>query len=168
MSMRPFLLSIMAVTVVLVGPLPASALDCDAFKQIALQSKDGFVARRQIPEVVPTYGTVFEWNAEKLEGNKCSVKEYKDKFYYGCFTDDGPSQGWEDFAAGEVETAMTCFGSTAKNLRIGLDEEDDEYIIKETTLTVSKEFSILWSVFKGRENDATSFLYVTFKGMKSR
>jgi len=166
--MRVLLLSSVVVTVTLFGSFPAQALDCNTFKLIATQSKDGFVARRQIPEVVPTYGTVFEWNAEKLEGNKCSVKEYKDKFYYGCFTDDGPSQAWEDFAAGEVETAMTCFGSSPKNLRMDLDEEDDEFIIKETTLTVSKEFSILWSVFKGRENDATSFLYVTFKGMKSR
>src|SRR5512134_1263899 len=149
MCMRLFSLWSVVVAVTLFGPLPAFALDCNAYKTIATQSKDGFVARRQLARD-PVGLQIANWKGEELEGNKCVVIEFEDRFTYGCYTDDGLSQAWEDMAADEVGTAMTCFGSTPKNLRMNLDEEDDEFIIKEMTLTISKEFSIEWSVSKGR------------------
>jgi hypothetical protein len=166
LRMRVLLVSSVVVAVTLFGPFPAWALDCNAYKTIATQSKDGFVARRQLARD-PVGLQIANWKGEELEGNKCVVKEFEDRFTYGCYTDDGPSQTWEDMAADEVATAMTCFGSTPKNLRMNLDEEDDEFIIKEMTLTISEEFRIEWSVSKGRADDATSYLYVTYTGVKS-
>jgi hypothetical protein len=165
LQLRSYSLSIAALVAAYMSSGPAYGLDCNVYKLIAAQSENGFEARRQAARD-PVGLQIANWKGEELEGNKCVVKEFEDRFTYGCYTDDGPSQAWEDMAADEVGTAMTCFGSTPKNLRMNLDEEDDEFIIKEMTLTISKEFGIEWSVSKGRADDATSYLYVTFTGVK--